>query len=51
MLKDAKCFKNNIKKQNVSSALLVEVLLSELYKEGIINSATYVKAKEEKKNV
>ena len=50
MLKDAKCFKNNIKKQNVSSALLVEVLLSELYKEGVINSATYVKAKEEKKN-
>lgn len=48
MLKDAKCFKEKIEKTQLDSDLLVKVLLTKLHEEGIINSATYIKAKEGK---
>ena len=51
MLKDAKCFRKKIEKQELNSDLLVKVLLKKLHQEGIINNATYLKAKEENNNV
>ena len=51
MIKDAKCFKEKVEKTQLDSGLLVKVLLTKLHEEGAINTATYLKAREENGNV
>lgn len=48
MITDAKCFEKKTEVKKLDSDLLVDVLLKKLYEEGLINSVTYLKAKEEK---
>lgn len=48
MITDAKCFEKKPEVKKLNSDLLVDVLLRKLYEEGLINSVTYLKAKEEK---
>lgn len=48
MIETTNCFEKKIETKELNSDLLVKVLLTKLYEEGIINSATYIKAKEGK---